>query len=52
MPEHDSDYNGSGREDVNARAERAKRIILLVMFILMLLPFVLVWMTGSLSFGP
>lgn len=52
MPEPESDRKESCRVEANARAERAKRIILLVMFILMLLPFVLVWMTGSLVFGP
>ena len=36
--------------EASLKARRAKRIILWVMAILMLLPFVLVWLTGSVGF--
>ena len=36
--------------EVQAKARRAKRVILWVMAILMLLPFLLVWITGSVGF--
>lgn len=36
--------------EATAKADRARRTILWVMAILMLLPFVLVWLTGAVRF--
>jgi hypothetical protein len=39
-----------GKRSAAQKALRAQRIIYIVMFVFILLPFIVVWMTGSLSF--